>query len=436
MKTVSRRRIVPLVLVAFLTGLASTTVLALDSSRFHWRAPITKEAEDSSGNGSATAGDYATFGVTPEISDRSLPNLSDIRIITKDGREIPFVIWTERAEETTYRVVSDIINTAYVPQSHTTFTIDLGRSYVRTNTVVITTSSIDFVRRVTVEGSPDNRHFAVLTDDVRIFDFTTDHGIADTTVNYPTTDYRYIRVTLWDNGDDPLKNVGGAVSIRETVRGERAPLEVNKTETTHDDTTTRILVDLGYTHIPSNAVEFEASEVNFSREVTIRASNTLDDGSFRIVTDGVIHRITTQSLNTEKLTLGYPETKDRYLEFIVHDRDDKPLDITVSMITGVPRHVTFAVEDSESYFLLTGNVRAHAPSYDFRTTFSFLDKATFSSWEAGVLKDNPDYVPGRDIPLSERWSVLIWIALGLMAVVLGFVVVRAMRRTALTGGQE
>jgi len=437
MKTSNRARIVSLGLVAcpaiavvFLIGVVSIPDLALDSSRFHWKAPIAGEAEDLPGNSYDTAGKYATFDITPEIFDQSLPDLSDIRIVTDDGREIPFVIWTERADETSYRIVSDIINTAYVPQSHTTFTIDLGGSYVRTNTIVITTSSIDFVRRVTVEGSPDNRHFAVLRDDMQIFDFSTDHGIADTTVSYPTTDYRYIRVTLWDNGDEPLSDVGGAVSIRESVKGERAPLELRKSETTHDKTTTRILVDLGYRHIPSNTVEFEASDVNFSREVTVRASNDLDDDSFRTVPGGVIHRITTESLKTERLTLEYPETRERYLEFVIHDRDDEPLNVSVSKVMGVPRHVTFAVEDSANYFLLTGNVRTHTPSYDFRTTFSFLDKTTFSPWEVGALRDNPDYVPGRHTPFSERCRVLIWIALGLMAAVLGFVVIRAMRQTA------
>ena len=431
------------IVMVFFTGFVSTKALALDSSRYRWKAPVTGEMGGLSDDSSGKTGEYAAFDVTPEIHDRSLPDLSDIRIVSDDGREIPFVIWTERGDETAYRVVSDVINTAYVPQSHTTFTIDLGVSYVRTNTLVITSSSIDFERRVTVEGSPDNKHFAVLTDDVHIFDFTTDHGIADTTVTYPTTDYRYIRVTLWDNGDDPLKDVGGIVSIRETIKGERVPLEVKKAETNHDENTTRILVDLGYTHIPSNMVEFEVNDMNFSREVTIRASNDpidrhekWDDDSSRAVPGGAIHRITTESLNTESLTLGYPETRDRYLEFVIHNRDDKPLDVTVSKIMGVPRNVTFAVKDTENYFLLTGNIRAHAPSYDFRTTFSFLDKTTFSSWEAGVLRDNPDYVPGRNIPFSERWRVLIWIVLGLMAMVLGFVVIRAMRQTALLSRTE
>ncbi|MBN1881491.1 MAG: DUF3999 family protein [Deltaproteobacteria bacterium] len=422
--------------VVFLIGAASTAALALDSSRYRWQSPIAGKTGDLSDSNCGKAGGYVTFNVTPEIYDRSLSDLSDIRIVTDDGREIPFVIWTERAEKTSHRIVSDIINTAYVPQSHTTFTIDLGDEYVRTNAVTVTTSSVDFVRRVTVEGSPDNRHFAVLTNDIQIFDFTTDHGVADTTVSYPTTDYRYIRVTLWDNGDTPLSDVGGSVSIRESVKGERVPLNIRKIETTTDDTTTHILVDLGYRHIPSNAVEFEAGDATFSREVTIRASNDppardtfSDDDSFRVVSSGVIHRITTESFKTERLTLEYPETKERYLEFIIHDRDDAPLDMTVSNITGVPRHVTFAVKEGESYFLLTGNVRAHTPSYDLRTTFPFLDKSTFSPCEAGALRENPYYVPSREIPYSERYRMLIWVALGLAALVLGIVVIRAMRRT-------
>jgi|GEM_PF-2351405 len=426
MKTPDRARILFLCCVLCIAGAVSASAFAADLSRFHWRAPVTGEA-----------GEYAVFDVTPEIFDRSLPDLSDIRIVADDGREIPYVIWTERSDETSYRIVSDIINTAYVPQSHTTFTIDLGSSYVRTNSVTITTSSIDFVRRVTVEGSPDNRHFAVLTDDVQIFDFTTDHGISDTTVTYPTTDYRYIRVTLWDNGDEPLSNVGGAVSIRETVKGELVPLEIRKSEITHDETTTRILVDLGYKNIPTSGVTFEAGDDNFSREVTIRVSNERDSESFRDVFGGVIHRlsgirggISKESLTTERLTLTYPETRGRYLEFIIHDRDDVPLDVTIVEITGVPRHVTFAVENVGNYFLLTGNVRTHEPSYDFRTTFSFLDKSAFSPWEAGALGDNPDYVPYRDVPFSERYGALIWIFLGLMAAVLGFFVIRAMGRTA------
>ncbi len=374
--------------------------------------------------------DYIYFNITPEVYDKSHKTLSDIRIFSAGDKEIPYLIWNITKQWHRERLGVEILNRSYITKSHTTFTLDLGAEYFKTNRLKIVTTSIDFTRRVTIEGSPDNREFVTIKSDAYIFDYTTEHKTSGTEISYPKTDYRYLKVTIYDNGEEPLQNLGGEVFIVEVTEGEIVSLEsdIKKIAQKPDETTTEVIIDLKYRNIPSDSIIFKIDDKNFRRSVQILSSNIDDADLYRIVKKSdILYDISTPKFSREKLTLDYPETQGRYLKVIIKNNDDAPLAISGVEALGTPKKITFLAEPGMSYFIYFNNDMAPTPTYDIENTFSYIDLKSISQRTVGEIEENPNYDPIKKIiPFSERHPWILWGMIIFMVVFLGGIIIRMM----------
>lgn len=407
--------------------LAPTVSNAASPSQFVLRAPVFGEKTG-----------YIYFDITPEIYDRSDRSLADIRIFSVGGKETPYIIWNRTRQWERENLGVEILNRSSVPGSSTSFTLDLGGEYFKTNRLRITTSSVDFTRRVTIEGSPDNRKFVTIRDNAYIFDFTTEHKTSGTEISYPVTDYRYIRVTVWDDGEEPLTDLGGEVSIVVETMGEVRTLEskIKKISQNKNNMTTEVVIDLKHRNIPTSSVTLEVEDKNFSRDLHILSSNVDDPQQYDEVGGDLLYNISTTRFSRERLTLDYPEAQGRYLKLIIENRDNAPLDIEGVEVLGTPKKVTFLAEPGVSYFVYFDNPHTAAPSYDIEETFRYVDLDSISRWTVGEVEENPDYEPAEGgIPFSERHPWIVWGAIVLMVLVLGGIIIRMMMNVSKEGDE-
>lgn len=402
--------------------LAPKQSLALDTSHYEYCSCI---SGDEAG--------YVFFDLTEDVYDKSHSSFRDIRIVTENGKETPYKIWSKTERSTREKVEAEILNKSYIPQSYTTFTLDLGGKYLKTNRVKITTDSKDFIRRVKIEGSADNRAFLVLRDGTFIFDFSNDHEVENLEVSYPACDYRYLRVTIWDNGDEPLLNVGGEVYIIEDFPGEYRiiPHDMEGPTQNDEEKTTEIKLDLTYRNIPSSRIVFGVKETNFKRRVLILYGNVDEDEEYREAGAGFIYNITMPDYAGTGTVVSYPEVKGRFLKIIIEDKDDPTLHISNIDVLGIPKKITFRAEPNEKYCLYFGNPKAKDPSYDIEELFYYLDPESLAMWHLDEVTENPDYVPPKDeTPFTEKYPWIIWGAIILMILVLGTIILRMMIRTS------
>jgi hypothetical protein len=392
--------------------------LAIDTASYRYAAPV-----------EGTSSGYVFFNLPPDVYDKASPSLSDLRIVTTGGDEVPFVIWSNTKTSERKKIETQTLNTSYIPKSYTTFTLDLGDDGIRTNGLSITTKSTDFVRRVTVEGSSDNKKFALLKKDDYIFDLTNEHNIKNLTVSYPTTDYRYIRVTIWDDGEEPLVEAGGEIYLTSELKGESVVLTgVLTREDKKPGSITELVIDLGAKNLPSYAVALSITDQSFKRDAKVLSSNEDDPTKYTQVYSTTIYRITTPRFTRENTVIEYPETRARYIKVVVHNENDRPLSITNAVVSGVPRKITFSAAPGEHYSLYLGNPRATEPSYDIEELFSYIDRSTVVPVTLGPVAPNPGYVPGAELPFTERYPWLLWGAIGLMIALLGAIVLRMMMK--------
>lgn len=395
---------------------------SFDPSLYRYLAPI--EGIDTG---------YVSLTIPPDVFDRANPDLSDLRI--SDGlAEVPYVVWSNTRKSERKKIETRILNTSYIPRSYTTFTLDVGDTGTSTNNITVTTSSTDFVRRVTVEGSPDNRKFSVLKDNDYIFDLTSNRNLRNLTVSYPTTDYRYIRVTVWDDGEEPLVEVGGEIYFYEDIKGElqEIPSTIAVSRDDADKHVTELILDLSSRNVPSSSVTLSLSDTNFNRDVIVLSSNIDEPEEYTELYVTSIYSIQTQRFSRTNTTIEYPETQSRYLKIVIENKSNAPLTITGATVYGVPRIVTFSADTASDkpLSLYVGNPRVQGPSYDIAQVFPYINKDTLVPASLGSIGENPDYVAGSDLPITERYPWILWGAIGVMLLVLGAIIIRMMRRLA------
>ena len=413
-----RRAKIALLCVVVPGLLFSGNAFCVDRASYRYVAPI-----------QGVSPGYVLFNIPPQVYDKANPSLSDVRIVTGEGEEVPYVIWSNTKTAERKKIETGTLNTSYIPQSYTTFTLDIGETGIRTNSLTVTTKSVDFVRRVTVEGSPDNKTFAVLKRDDYIFDLTSEHNIKNLAVSYPTTDYRYLKVTIWDDGEEPLVDPGGEIYLVSEIRGESAVLISSmKREEKASSHTTEITLDLSYRNLPSSSAELSVDDKSFKREVKILSSNEDDPAKYIESFSTTIYRITTPRFVRSSSLIEYPEIRARYVKIIVQNENDRPLLITNVAVSGVPRKITFTSDPRKEYFLYFGNPNSKNPSYDIEELFSYIDKETVAPVTLGAVTANPGYIPGAELPFTERYPFLLWGAIILMIALLGGIVIRMMMK--------
>lgn len=413
--TVSKTVLLILVAALFISGAGPS----LDSSPYRYLAHI-----------EVTVPGYVFFNIPPGVYDKANPNLSDLRVSTGGTIEIPYVIWSNSRTSERKKIETLILNTSYIPQSYTTFTLDVGDTGIRTNSITITTRSTDFVRRIAIEGSPDNRKFAMLKENDYIFDLTSDHNIKNLTILYPTTDYRYLKVTLWDDGEEPLVEVGGDIYLIEDVKGESEiiPGTIRIVEAKTPKPVTEVTVDLSYKNIPTSTIALLVSDTNFKRDVTLLSANVDKPKDYRELFTTSIYSIKTSRFARSNTTIDYPGTQARYLKIIIENENNTPLTISGVTVSGVPRKITFSADPEAKYMLYFGNPRIESPLYDIAQVFSYIDRNSFLPVSLGPIIENPDYKPGSDLPMTERHPWIIWAAIALMILMLGGIIIRMMIR--------
>ena len=369
-----------------------------------------------------------------QLYDGSSPGLTDLRIIAEDAREAPHKLEVHRGSTEQRDVPVTIRDQGYVQGQYNTFTAALTlEEGVLHNRVSIQTDSINFQRTVVVRTSNDEEVWAEVVEAV-VHDFRlkdTEVTSRNTTVRYPDSTARFIRVRILDDGDGPLTITGATVSAtqaepRREVLWPAAITDVNRDE---DQQTTHVDVDLNVQGIPTDRIAVTVDDVNFNREVSLQASRNGE--SWRTVqSQAGIFAYETPRFTGEQLSVTYPETTQRYLRIVIHDADNPPLTVTGAQVWGAQRRVLFFAQPDEEYKAFYGNADAQRPTYDIDRLLSFLDTEDLPVAELGVQTDNPMYVAPVTPrpPLTERLPWLLPVALALAALLVGGLLLNVLRK--------
>ena len=389
--------------------------------------------------GANTEKGFVTLELPSSLFSYLKSDLSDLRVVNQEG-EVPYMVAVEKGESSVQSIPSRIFNLSFGGDT-TSFVLDTGSKGELHNSVTIQTSSENFRRIVEIEGSGDQLAWRTLNPQGQVFDYTVRDiksvAVRDTTVYYPEGAFRYLRISIFDRGEAPLKISGASVSRQVSL----AAREISYTPSVAvsqnaEDRTTEVVLDLGAKGIPHRKIAVETSSENFNRAVQISESD--DKNNWRAIGYAYIFSVNTPKFTGLNLEFSYPESNDRYLKLSILNRDDRPIAISGVKITGLVRRILFNFDPSKEYFIYLGNPDAKRPQYDIESISQYVDFNLINQVSASLVEKNSSFKEKTPPlpPLSERSPYVLPTVLGIAVAILAFLLLRLVTKLKKSSPEE
>ncbi len=394
----------------------------LDWENWRYRASI-EPAEEDPGEG------VVEFKVAPEVYDRARRDLADLRVLA-GNRILPWVTERRRGTQRSVQLETALYNPTYRPGEFNRVVVDFGERIMK-DSIRVDTPGRDFKRRIRVEAGRDGETWEILQDDSFLFDVSAgpDGRYRRDRVSLPGNDFRYLRITVYHDPDDPKEvPIEGVHAWRREGQPAplvRAPVVESTVAQDREDNVTLITLDLGYRNLPLNRLRLDFEEADFHRYVTLWGRNAttrevvrrMEGGGERKVTVGQPwRRITDGHIHRYSAGQGYSSSLDiqagpyRYLQVRIHNGDDPPLTFVEAEADRFIDTIVFPPRRPGPYWLFFGNPEGEKPDYDLQRYVGRLRSEGVTGAETG------DVVPLRlealeEIPFSELYRWVLWIAL-------------------------
>lgn len=357
------------------------------------------------------------------------PSLADLRVRERDGGDVAYVVRRLDGHVPSAERDLPLLDLVVTPSRQTRFVLDLGpRPGLHVGVRVrVNESAGSFRVPVRVETSDDPKVWDVARAAGFIYDVAGETRAVDTSVRYPASRARWVRVTIEPFGGAPLPVRGAAIrSFDVAAEREEDVVASSIVERERDAArkVSRLVLDIG-SRRPLDRVELDVSDRNFYRVVTVEAAD--DRRLWRWAGSAAVSALDTTRHPERETRVRLPETTARYLRLTIHDQDDRPLEVTGARVVGARRTLVFEAIGGREYVLDYGNPRAPAPRYDIERTVRALDLARLPKAALGAPIPLPPPAPPRRAPWLEAQPLAMWAAMAVAVVALGALLYRLAR---------
>jgi hypothetical protein len=355
-------------------------------------------------------------------------HLADLRLIDDLGNEQPFEVRTRLAPPPQPVSLSATLReNSFVPGQFTQVVVDLGARASFHSSLHVQTPESDFINWVEVAASDDAHVWRIVKPRAPISRFRKENLEGSQTIRYSENNARYLRLRIQEPVDQfPVTGVEVFASpgVEKEEPTAATLLAMRSPDTAGPPSQTQWTFDLGSTTIPVSELNFETSQPEFYRAVRIQTS--LDQKEWQSAGGGEISRYAAGGGTEESLRVRCHETwGTRYWRVEILNANDAPLSSVRMSVAMSLRFVLFRPRENRTYRLLYGNDRASAPQYDFARTLRILPNELLLRLNLGPEETTTNYSDPR--PFTERHPNLLWLALGIAIVLLGYAALRALR---------
>jgi hypothetical protein len=357
-----------------------------------------------------------------QIADNTRADLADLRVIDSNGQETPFKIVIGKAQTKTTDYYPTLLNNTFLESGRSSAILDMGEKGRIANELLIRTVNENFQATVKISGSDDQAQWNILKDNAYIYDYTDKQGgfkSQNTIVNFPNSNYRYLKIELQNREINAVK-ISAAVVSQKIVDDRKEKVRNLRFSLKPDDAnkSTELLIDLEAKNIGTDKLMMEIADQFFNRDVYIYQADNQTD--WRFVSRDYVFRYGGQAVAGEKLTIIFPEVYSRYLKVVIKNNDDKPLAISTVKVYSIYREAAFQTEAGLSYRLYYGNPKAGFPQYDLEKYWQYLSPEQASEAGLSAQSDNDRFTPEKlpEKPMSERIPFLLPGSLGVVGLLL------------------
>jgi hypothetical protein len=424
------RRILLVPAAASLVSVLQAQPVDLDEERsaWHFRRELSVAAP-----GTEPVPSFARLFLPPEVAAACQGELRDVRLVSRDGRDVPYVV--DRLDERVLGLVwvGRLVDTQSERRKQTVWVVDLyePRSF---DSVDLEISGQDFGKRVRLEVSDDRTSWRLLRADAGVFDRpwgeTRPWGerIRQTEISVEEgATARYLRLTADDARSKPIEVRGvRALGIRRLPGAAvRRAVALEKMAAPQGKSRYRLDVEPGF---PVDAVEISGDEPAFARRVRLidvrmigeRAEETTlgDARLYRL-------RIEDEDLAGESLALAVRTGLGGSRVIEVDNGDSPPLKNLRVTLVSTATSLLFPTVAAPAR-LYYGNPATRAPVYDLaglKTRIALSPR--FAAATLGPEVANPRFTKSLPLPFAAARGATVDVPKW-----------RAERTLAVTGGDD
>lgn len=355
------------------------------------------------------------------IWSHARPDLSDLRLYDS-GAQVPYQLTSRAASTTAQEDEARILNLVQ-RGDHTEFDLDVSPA-TEYNRIRLTLDRKDFLATATVSGRDQltGSASAPWPTPSTLFDFSQEKLGSNSTITVPTWSFRFVHVRL-SPGILPKEVKRATVGYLQEKKAFwtdagtcRVTGEQKRSTIISCDVPPAVPIDRIQFGVPANRINFRRSlSVANEKGVQIAASSISRLRMTRAGTTAI----------TEDLAVNVFGDYTGRLTITIDNGDDPPLAFDRIQPQSLERRLYFEPQGKTSLKLYYGDDRLATPVYDYAKFFR--EDPDASPARLASETPNPAYT-GRpdDRPWSEQHKAVLWVALLLAVVVLGWLAFRGL----------
>jgi len=393
--------------------------LALDPSEFRYSVELTDQIKKDS---------IYQVHLTPDIIERAAAGGIDLRVISHDTVEVPFVVLENN---TPAEYMTNYYTLEYLPQppeeetGSVTYAMKLPDKHQPVRIFEIDTPNNDFKKNIILYGANDTSNWNFITEET-IFDFMSQVNLRKTEIKLSSAvDYLYYKVKIVDAASSGNQS-GDSKSIKLKYEGldfsvdniKTQKLQINRIAaktgmnarkdhtvaydersfvnlSPQKDKNNNTVIDIE-ANLPFDRVSFDITTTYYQRKVSVLASETGKENSYSAVVENSLYNFPMMDFKSSRNDIYFSTPKHRFYRFVIENKNNPALAINGIKFEWVRKDLYFvALSDSPQYLLCFGNPALKKPEYDIQ---SFIHqgnwyKQRYSKVNAGAVTLNMAYAP-------------------------------------------
>jgi hypothetical protein len=363
-----------------------------------------------------------------DVMREAAPTLADLRLRDDTGGDVPYAVRRREKRGASVTRESPMLDLVTTREGSVRFVLDAGPDRKPHGRVRLSVreQARNFRVPVRVEIADDGRAWRLVREAGFIYRVEGETKTADTSVPYPVTTARWLRLTMGSEKGHALPLAGAAIVIGDAAREEdRIPAALVERDAESMRRTTRVVLDLR-SRRPADRVDLDVGERTFHRVVLVEAGD--DRKTWRWVGSGAISGVDVAGIRERLSSVRFPQTAARYLRLTIQNLDEPALTVAGARVFAVKRALVFEAVPGRTYVLDYGNPAAIAPREDARVPPLLADPLPTATLGATRPVPAPTSSPWLASRLFATWATTAMA--GLVLGSLGWRMARGLRTAA------
>jgi hypothetical protein len=372
---------------------------------------------------------FYRVAISPEMTTHLNENFTNVRIIDSKGAEVPYLFQVEKPAYHTLKFKPyKIVEKSLAKNCCTTLVLENSVSEP-INNISLSIKNADVTKQATLLGSDDKTNWFALKESFTFAPINNRQEISEVRiVDFPLSNYVYYKLQIDDSTSAPINILSAGYFEVSSESGKFIELPVKITAS--DSVTqkrTYIKIQLDTTRVIDKISLKMKGAPYFLRKASINEEKTRQKKKGEV--ELWLDELSTFELSSKASSvIDLPNTKIKEFLIVIENDDNPSLQVDEVSVFQLNRYLTAYLKKNETHSVKIGDIDLRAPVYDI-AYFKDSIPQSITTLSAGTLVMADQVAQaGSTVFFSSRW--IIWAAIVVVIIVLGFMALRMINETS------